>query len=88
MTRFHLVRVDPEHNTRRFYAARVQATLFGTFALVREWGRIGSPGRVQIEEHVSEEEAEAALIKLRQMKEKRGYQSVIGVDAAEEPAIG
>jgi predicted DNA-binding WGR domain protein len=46
MNRFHLVRMDPENNTRRFYAARVQATLFGTFALVREWGRIGSPGRV------------------------------------------
>jgi hypothetical protein len=45
---------------------------------------------VQIEEHVSEEEAEAALTKLRQMKEKRGYQyqSVIGIDAAEEHAIG
>ena len=53
MSRFHLVRIDPENNTRRFYAARVQATLFGTFALVREWGRIGSPGRMQSEEHGS-----------------------------------
>ena len=44
MNRFHLVRMDPESNTRRFYTARVQATLFGTFALVREWGCIGSPG--------------------------------------------
>ena len=88
MNRFHLVRMDPESNTRRFYTARVQATLFGTFALVREWGRIGSPGRVQIEEHESQEEAEAALAKLQQMKEKRGYQSVIGGDAADEHATG
>ena len=88
MNRFHLVRIDPESNTRRFYAARVQATLFGTFALVREWGRIGSPGRVQIEEHGSQEEAEAALTKLRQMKEKRGYQCGIGGDAADEHATG
>ena len=88
MTRFHLVRIDPESNTRRFYAARVQATLFGTFALVREWGRIGSPGRVEIEEHVSQEEAEAALTKLRQTKEKRGYQCVTGDDAADEHATG
>ena len=88
MNRFHLVRIDPESNTRRFYAARVQATLFGTFALVREWGRIGSPGHVQIEEHISQEEAEAALTKLRQMKEKRGYQSVIGGDVAAEHVTG
>ena len=88
MTRFHLVRIDPENNTRRFYTARVEATLFGTFALVREWGRIGSPGRVEIEEHVSEEEAEAALTKLRQTKEKRGYQCVTGDDAADEHATG
>jgi predicted DNA-binding WGR domain protein len=88
MSRFHLIRIDPEHNTRRFYAARVQATLFGTFALVREWGRIGSPGRVESEEYVSHEEAEAAFTKLRQTKEKRGYQSVIGDDAADEHATG
>ena len=81
MTRFHLVRIDLENNTRRFYAARVQATLFGTFALVREWGRVGSPGRVQTQDYPSEEEAEAALVKLRQAKERRGY-----IDAAEESA--
>ena len=88
MTRFHLVRIDPENNTRRFYTARVEATLFGTFALVREWGRIGSPGRVESEEYVSHEEAEAALTKLRQAKEKRGYQCVIDEDAADEHATG
>jgi predicted DNA-binding WGR domain protein len=88
MTRFHFVRIDPESNTRRFYAARVQATLFGTFALVREWGRIGSPGRVESEEYVSQEEAEAALNRLRQTKEKRGYECMIGDDAADEHATG
>jgi predicted DNA-binding WGR domain protein len=88
MRRFHLVRIDRESNTRRFYTARVQVTLFGTFALVREWGRIGSPGRVESEEYVSQEEAETALTKLQQMKEKRGYQCVIGDDAADEYATG
>ena len=88
MKRFHLIRIEPENNTRHFYAARVQATLFGTFALVREWGRIGSPGRMEIEEYGSHKEAEVALNKLRQTKEKRGYRCVIDSDATDEYATG
>jgi predicted DNA-binding WGR domain protein len=73
--------IDPEQKAWRFYAASVQPTLLGTFALVREWGRVGSPGRVQTQDYPREEEAEAALVKLRQAKERRGY-----LDAAEESA--
>ncbi|MEM1364057.1 MAG: WGR domain-containing protein, partial [Pseudomonadota bacterium] len=34
-------------NKRRFYALSVQRTLFGEWALVREWGRIGVGGRLR-----------------------------------------
>ena len=41
----YLERVDPARNILRFYAIRIAPTLFGEWAVVREWGRIGSPGR-------------------------------------------
>lgn len=36
-----LYRFKPEANMARFYAFTIQPTLFGEWALVREWGRIG-----------------------------------------------
>ena len=74
MMSFRLIRVEPERRAWRFYAASVQSTLLGTSMLMREWGRIGSPCRVRMDEHASLEEAEAVLLKLRKAKERRGYQ--------------
>ena len=45
----HLERHDPAHNVHRFYSLTVQPDLFGDWSLVREWGRVGSPGRLRIE---------------------------------------
>jgi predicted DNA-binding WGR domain protein len=42
-----LTRTDPSRNMHRFYALQLTATLFGEWALIAEWGRIGSAGRVQ-----------------------------------------
>ena len=42
----HLHRVDPDRNMTRFYSMSVQPNLFGEWALLREWGRIGSAGRL------------------------------------------
>jgi predicted DNA-binding WGR domain protein len=39
----------PVRNQHRFYLLSVQPTLFGGWSLIREWGRIGSPGRVRID---------------------------------------
>ncbi len=38
-----LTRSDPSRNMHRFYAVQLAPTLFGEWALVAEWGRIGSP---------------------------------------------
>jgi predicted DNA-binding WGR domain protein len=57
----------------RFYAVSVAPTLFGQWALVREWGRIGSPGTVRTDWFVTEDEAEAAREHLAQRKTRRGY---------------
>jgi hypothetical protein len=37
-----LNRIDPARNMRRFYSLDVQPDLFGGFAVVKEWGRIGA----------------------------------------------
>jgi predicted DNA-binding WGR domain protein len=39
------VSVDPAERRSRFYELRLQPTLWGGVALVRAWGRLGTPGR-------------------------------------------
>ena len=34
---------------RRFYRVAIERTLFGEWALVREWGRIGNTGGQRLE---------------------------------------
>jgi predicted DNA-binding WGR domain protein len=46
MSAVQLRRLDPAKNMARFYLPDVQQDLFGQWWLVREFGRIGSPGRV------------------------------------------
>jgi hypothetical protein len=43
-----LVRRDQERRMARFYTMHLAPTLFGGWDLVREWGRIGSPGTLRI----------------------------------------
>ena len=48
-----------------------QPTLFGEWALVREWGRIGSAGRL-----ASEQEAALAMAEHLKAKLSKGYEAV------------
>lgn len=57
----------------RFYTVSVQPNLFGSFSLIREWGRIGSKGQVRIDFHASEEEALTFMQRKIQEKRRRGY---------------
>lgn len=68
-----LERRDPESNMARFYAVSVAPTLFGQWALVREWGRIGHPGTVRADWFATEDEAETARECLTLRKARRGY---------------
>jgi predicted DNA-binding WGR domain protein len=52
---------DPQRNLARFYALSVQPNLFGSWPLIREWGRIGRGGRMKIELCDSLEQAVAAF---------------------------
>ena len=53
-------------------------TLFGSWAMVRAWGRIGHPGTVREMWFETEGEACEAGEQWRQRKEQRGYYTVVG----------
>ena len=48
--------------------------LFGNWSLVREWGRLGSPGTLRKDWFATEDLAKAAYIKLIKNKQKKGYE--------------
>jgi len=73
MSLTYLERRNPDRNEARYYMVRVMPTLFGEWAVVREWGRIGSPGTVRTEWFGSEEAARTAGGKLADSTVRRGY---------------
>jgi predicted DNA-binding WGR domain protein len=50
---------DTAKKKHRFYSLQITPTLFGEWSLVREWGRIGSPGTVRLESYESYESYES-----------------------------
>ena len=69
-----LRRIDPARNMARFYLVSVGRSLFGDFSVVREWGRIGTVGRVRVDLFENERAALGALEAIERVKRKRGYQ--------------
>ena len=58
-----------------FYAMTIQPTLFGGWAVVRNWGRIGTTGRSRLDIHYGPGEAIDAIGEIKSAKVKRGYQN-------------
>lgn len=77
MQRIYMERHDPDKNLHRFYQMIVTPGIFGDWSLVREWGRIGSPGTVRKDWFDSEEEAIIAELALAKLKQKKGYQAIL-----------
>jgi len=69
----YLERHDAARNMARYYCLTVQPNLFGEFSLVRAWGRIGRPSQEQIELHVTEQDAQAAMARTMHQKQRKGY---------------
>ena len=82
MTTIYLERREPVHNRQRFYSITVAQTLFGSWTLIREWGRIGHPGTVRETWFEAETAVIEAGTKIRRQKERRGYRAVNRVEAA------
>jgi predicted DNA-binding WGR domain protein len=72
----YLEKTDPARKMSRFYTICVTPTLFGHWAVVREWGRIGQAGAIREKWLESESAASAAGTKLRRQKERRGYRAL------------
>lgn len=73
MTALYLRRADPSRNMRRFYRLDIQPDLFGRVMLTKQWGRVGTQGRMQAESFESEELAAVALQQQAERKRRRGY---------------
>ena len=73
MTHIYLVKHDSEKNMHRFYQMFVIPGLFNDWSLVKEWGRVGSPGMVRNEWFTTEQEAEMVSQKIISKKIKKGY---------------
>jgi predicted DNA-binding WGR domain protein len=69
-----LERVDPARNMARYYVLSVEPTLFGDTALVREWGRIGTPGRRRLDLFAKHSDALIPLRDWLARKKRRGYE--------------
>lgn len=69
----YLEKIDKEKNQYRFYSLSIAQTLFNDWALVREWGRIGSNGKRRSDWFDTEEDALKALEVVKRKKEGRGY---------------
>ena len=68
-----LTRTEAEKNLYRFYVVTVTPTLFGEWSLVREYGRIGSPGTVQLTRFEREQEAQQAEHRSIRRRLQHGY---------------
>ena len=77
MNRIYLVRHDAAKNMHRVYQLFVAQGLLGEWSLIREWGRVGSPGTVRKDWFDTEEEAIIARQLLLDKKQKKGYQTVL-----------
>jgi predicted DNA-binding WGR domain protein len=73
MTAINLVRIDGDNNMARFYKIDVQPTLFGEWAVIREWGRIGQGGTLRSTAYNTARAAEAARDQRFRGKVKSGY---------------
>ena len=72
----HLHRIDPDRNMARFYSMSVQPNLFGEWALLREWGRISSAGRLVSSLFASEQEAAGVMAQHLKAKLRKGYEAL------------
>jgi predicted DNA-binding WGR domain protein len=69
----HLTRCDPAQNMARFYRLELAGDLFGGVQLLRQWGRLGSAGRIGRQWYASVEAAQASRDDWLRRKRARGY---------------
>lgn len=71
-----LRRIDHSRKMARFYRVDILPTLFGEWAVRREWGRIGGGARALSQIVATRAEAERLAAALLAAKLRRGYVAV------------
>lgn len=69
----YLERIDQTRNMARYYRLSIVETLFGEWAMVREWGRIGQGGQSRQHVCATQEQAADLLEAHRARRVRRGY---------------
>lgn len=69
----YLEHFDNSRNMARFYQVDIQPTLFGAWAVISQWGRIGTHGRSREDWFQSFAEARTAQARRIARKRRRGY---------------
>ncbi len=71
------MQIPPSDTTPpRFYHLHLQEDLIDGWTLIREWGYQGSGGRVVKDHYTDREQAEQAMMAIRDAQLKKGYQVV------------
>ena len=71
-----LVSIDASRNRARFYLLQWQPSLWGSMMLVRVWGRLGGPGRLQVVQETETAQVDAAVTRLIRERLRHGYHVV------------
>ena len=71
-----LTSVDPQANRFRVYALSWRPTLWGDFALVQTWGRLGSPSRSRTTFFAARPMAQETIVRLLRRRLRHGYRVV------------
>ncbi len=74
--RVYMQILTEEGKPPRFYQLLLQEDLINGWTLVREWGQQGLAGRVKKDHFPNREDAQRALLKVRDAQVKRGYRVV------------
>lgn len=69
----YLERIDRTRNMTRYYRLSAVETLFGDWAVVREWGRIGRRGQTREESAPTRQSAERLIADYAARRLRRGY---------------
>jgi predicted DNA-binding WGR domain protein len=73
MLAIYMERSDHTRNLARFYQVDIQPTLFGDWAVICRWGRIGTYGRIRQDWFAFLPDAEASHARRVARKHRRGY---------------
>lgn len=82
----YLERLDSAQHMARFYWIGVEPTLFGDWATVCRWGRIGTGGQRQEEWFTTQAAATEAAHTALARKRRRGYRTPAERDTTTVPA--